>query len=304
MASPANVRSIAALDDMKSALKRFQSEAQSVLRSTGQEIQRTLEWLQERLNHWRYELKRRQQALNEAQRALQACLRSGDRDHPPDCRQQQAYVWHMQRLVQEAEQELRIVMMHMKRVEEAIKNYEVVARRFSGTLNEELLQGSAFLSSRSNILNTYASGGSRGSSYGGIDNIYHSGMNNADTISAAISKALQSSKPDNQLPGIVANWVKDDVVSFQRKIGPNGSIGEIDVETSKAIIEVTISRLGKAHQIRERLTNPRINPEGKPVILFAPNYTQNAAQHIIGLGAHIAHTKEELLDLLRKLGGS
>jgi hypothetical protein len=304
MASPANVRSIAALDEMNNALKRFQSEAFSVLNAIEMEIKRTWEWLQERLKHWQYELNRRQQALVQAQNALQACMRSGDWEHPPDCRQLQAAVLRMQRLVQEAEQELRIVMMHMKRIDEAIKNYQVAARRFGGTLNGELLQGSAFLSNRASILYSYASSGSRGSSYRGIDNIYHSGMNNADTITAAISKALQSSKPDNQLPGIVANWVKDDVVSFQRKIGPNGSIGEIDVETSKAIIEVTISRLGKAHQIRERLTNPRINPEGKPVILFAPNYTQNAAQHIIGLGAHIAHTKEELLDLLRKLGGS
>lgn len=41
MPSQANVRSIAALDEMNTALKRFESEAQSLLRSTGLEIQRT-----------------------------------------------------------------------------------------------------------------------------------------------------------------------------------------------------------------------------------------------------------------------
>ena len=185
MPSQANVRSIAALDEMNTALKRFESEAQSLLRSTGLEIQRTLKWLQDRLKYWQNELKRRQQQLIEAQRALQACLRSGDRDHPPDCRQQQAYVLYMQRQVQEAEQELRIVVMHMKRIDEAIRNYQVVAGRFSATLNGELLQGSAFLSNRANILNTYASAGSLPTSIGIGGNINGGGNSGGTGIAAS-----------------------------------------------------------------------------------------------------------------------
>lgn len=184
MASQANVRSIAALDEMNIALKRFQSEANRVLQSTELEIKRTWEWLQDRLKYWQKELKRRQQQLIEAQRALQACLRSGDRDHPPDCRQEQAYVLHMQRLVQEAEQEVRKVMMHMKRIEEAIKIYQIAARRFGGTLNGELLQGCAFLSSRVNILSNYASCGNSPTSFGIVSDVNKSGNPGSSGISA------------------------------------------------------------------------------------------------------------------------
>ncbi len=301
MASQANVRSIAALDEMNTALKRFQSDVNNVLRSTALEVKRTWDWLQERLHYWRNELQRRQQQLVEAQRALQACLRSGDGEHPPDCRQAQAYVLHMQRLVQEAQQELRVVTVHIKRIEEAIKSYQIAAQRFSNTLNGELLQGSAFLSNRVHILHSYASGGSMGGSSSGIGNT-PSRTNAIDSISTAIGKALQSNDPAIQLEGTVANYVLDDVVSFQRDIGLNGFIGEIDVETRKAIIEVTTRYKGKSDQIRKYLTDPRMNPAGKAVILFAPRYLNSAAQPIFDMGAYVVRTKEELLGLLQRLG--
>jgi hypothetical protein len=51
----AQVRSIQALEDLKGALGRFGGEAQTSLQAAEQEIRRTLDWLQERLNYWRSE---------------------------------------------------------------------------------------------------------------------------------------------------------------------------------------------------------------------------------------------------------
>jgi hypothetical protein len=62
------------------------------------------------------------------------------------------------------------------------------------------------------------------------------------------------------------------VIGFNRGFGPNNSIGEIDVETSQAIIEVTVAKSGKLGQVSNFIGNATFNPSGKPVILYAPNY--------------------------------
>jgi hypothetical protein len=116
-----------------------------------------------------------------------------------------------------------------------------------------------------------------------------------------IEQALRSNDPDTVLEGRVAKAVEDDLVDFNRKVGPEGVIGEVDVETSKAIIEVTTRRSGKSRQIRKLLANPAINPAGKPVILFAPNYGPHATRNISDLGVVVVHTIEELLEVLSQL---
>jgi hypothetical protein len=55
--SSAHVQAIAALEDMRTALVRFQSETQSAVTTTTPEITATLDWLQERLRYWQRELR-------------------------------------------------------------------------------------------------------------------------------------------------------------------------------------------------------------------------------------------------------
>lgn len=93
-----------------------------------------------------------------------------------------------------------------------------------------------------------------------------------------IEQALRSSDPDRVLEGEIAMAVAGDVVDFNRKVGPNGATGEVDVETNRAIIEVTTRRTGKLKQIQKLLSHSNMNPLGKPVILFAPHYGRTAAQ--------------------------
>ena len=116
-----------------------------------------------------------------------------------------------------------------------------------------------------------------------------------------IAQALQSSEPDRVLEGEVARAVAGDLVDFNRKVGPNGATGEVDVETSRAIIEVTTRRTGKLKQVQKLLSHPDMNPSGKPVILFAPNYGRSATEDIINAGAIVVRTQEELLSVLATL---
>jgi hypothetical protein len=165
MNSSANVRSIAALEDLRNGLMRFKGEAQGALLVADREINRTRAWLQERLTYWQFELKRRRRMLEEAQLAMSACLRSGTRDHPPDCREPQALVERAQHLIQEAELELRTVQEHIKKVEQAVDSYQQQARRLIGTLEDELLKGAALLSNSTSILRSYVDGSSGGGTF-------------------------------------------------------------------------------------------------------------------------------------------
>ena len=116
-----------------------------------------------------------------------------------------------------------------------------------------------------------------------------------------VEQALRSNDPDTVLEGRVARAVAADLVDFNRKVGPAGAIGEVDVETSKASIEVTTRRSGKSRQMRKLLAIPAMNPAGKPVILFAPNYGPHATRNISELGVVVVRTIEELRGVLLQL---
>lgn len=165
MSSSANVHSIQALEELRNALLRFKSEAQNALNGAEGEINHTRIWLQERLQYWQNELRRRRYALEEAQTILRACLNSGTRDRPPDCRGPQAAVGQAQRRMEEAEQELRTVQEHIKKVEQAVGSYQQQARRLIETLENELLKGAALLSNSTSILRSYVGGSSGGGTF-------------------------------------------------------------------------------------------------------------------------------------------
>ncbi|SRR5579883_171073 len=161
----ANVRSIDALEEFRSALLRYKSDALSALNTAAIEINRIREWLQERLRYWQNELKRRQRALEGAQAALRACeaaaLAAGVASAgyaAVDCSPLEAAVLRARRRVEEAEQELRTVQQWMKRVEEVITSYQRQAQQLATTLDNDLLKASDLLRKSAEILLSYTAG--------------------------------------------------------------------------------------------------------------------------------------------------
>jgi|GEM_PF-1002918 hypothetical protein len=159
--SSANVQAIHALDEFRGALARFHSDAQNGLTTAAQEIQRTLDWLQERANYWRNEVVRRQAAVNQAEATLARCQASGYRDkdgyyHAPDCSAYQAAVLQARVRLREAEAELRNVQQWTRLVQQAIAEYQREAQRLATTLGNDLPKARALLTNSSNILQSYA----------------------------------------------------------------------------------------------------------------------------------------------------
>ncbi|MDQ2716562.1 MAG: hypothetical protein M3Z08_16780 [Chloroflexota bacterium] len=121
-----------------------------------------------------------------------------------------------------------------------------------------------------------------------------------------VATAVNSPDKEKQQEGIVARALIADVVSFQRKVyDANGvEIGEIDVETSTAIIEVTTTDQGKRQQVIKEQTDPLINPKGKQVILYAPNYSPSTGGSFTMPGMPdipIIRKLKDLFDYLRRL---
>jgi len=128
-------------------------------------------------------------------------------------------------------------------------------------------------------------------------------VHNCGGFGDAIKAALESGNPGQELEGQVGNLLKDTLVGFQQKImGESGKVaGEIDAETSEAIIEVTTEKSEKFGQVQKLMNNPVLNPSGKPVILYGPNYTTGAAKAITRIGGYVVRSSQELLDLLDTL---
>ena len=121
-----------------------------------------------------------------------------------------------------------------------------------------------------------------------------------------IDDAANSTDADVRLHGQTAQALGAagiTIVSFNKQFGPNGSIGEIDIETGRTIIEVTTAPARKGRQIDKLTTDAQMNPDAKAVVLYAPNYGAKAGQAILQKGAYVTRTLEQLLDLICRLEG-
>jgi hypothetical protein len=122
-------------------------------------------------------------------------------------------------------------------------------------------------------------------------------------IDSKLNVARRSVKASERQEAEVADAVRPALRNFQRKYGPNGKLGEVDVETNKAIVEVAGGvKMHKTNQIAKYINDRTINPSGKPVIVFAPQMTANAVREAEKAGAIVVRNTAELKQKLRDLG--
>jgi hypothetical protein len=160
MSQSANVRATQTLSELQGALARFGAEAREALAAADQDVRRTLDWLQERLNHWQNEVRRRQEEARRTEAALARCLASAYRDrngydHTPDCSAYEQAVFQAQRRLQEAEAELRNVQEWLRLLGEAAAPYRAQSQRLSRQLAMDLPSADAFLGRRLAELQAY-----------------------------------------------------------------------------------------------------------------------------------------------------
>ncbi|MBK8540742.1 MAG: hypothetical protein IPL60_12175 [Ardenticatenia bacterium] len=169
--SRANVRSIQSLRDLKSDLACFGGDSRAALQRMEMESRRTQEWLDERQRHWEGHSRRCQEAVRQAQTAVQRCQASGSRDpktgreYVPDCRGPEGVLRQAQSRLDEAQAQLNNVRRWTRAVQEAGEAYQRQARRMATLLEDELVKSQVFLERRLEALEAYAALG-RASTFG------------------------------------------------------------------------------------------------------------------------------------------
>jgi len=88
---PANVRSLEAIEAVRTALVAFRDELEQSLTTIGIEMRRVLDWLEhDRPRFWRMQVREANDGVTEARAALHRCLMYPVGDERPSCHEERA----------------------------------------------------------------------------------------------------------------------------------------------------------------------------------------------------------------------
>ncbi len=157
-----NVRSIDALEELQTGLIRYADQAQVTLDAVQREVQRTLDWLDERVRHWQNEVRRSQEEMQRARAAYERCMASGDREHPPSCGHFEAAVYEARRRLAQAEADLRMAAEARKAVLAEVDVYQREASRLRALVQNDTPKAVETLRYKVTVLRSYTGGISAG----------------------------------------------------------------------------------------------------------------------------------------------
>ncbi len=113
-------------------------------------------------------------------------------------------------------------------------------------------------------------------------------------------------KEDKLMADVAMQLIKNGyrVFSIEKKVFDDKgiTITDIDIETAKVLIEVTVAPDGKVPQIEKYVSNKTVNPSKKSVILYAPNYGANAVKNIEAIGAFYVKDSSQLFKKMSEVG--
>ena len=124
-------------------------------------------------------------------------------------------------------------------------------------------------------------------------------------INHAIQVASTSSDREISEPAAVARFLQSQgyrITEFNRSVYDpvtHDTITDIDVGTPETIIEVTVRKQGKLGQVSKKVTDTRINPTGRHVILFSREYSQLADKQFAQKGVTIVRSEADLLSVMQ-----
>ena len=146
MSSSARVTSLEAVRDFQAALQQFEETASAALGGSAMQIQRFLDWLEyEQYNHWKAELRKREERLNEAKTELnRKRIVATFGDSPHDTEEQIAFR-KAKRMKEEAEEKLKIIVRWRQVIEHAVMEYKGQVQMLGTHLECEMPKSKAAL---------------------------------------------------------------------------------------------------------------------------------------------------------------
>jgi hypothetical protein len=156
MTQGAHVTSIDALEEFRTALIKFGTEAQAALAAAEMEIRRTVDGLEQQLKRWQTELRVRQEDVTRAKAEL-ARRKWGHRDGGgPGTTDQEIALAKAKERLREAEDKIETVRRCQRLLPREIHEYQGPARQLGGWLEANLRHTTAILATRIAALEAYA----------------------------------------------------------------------------------------------------------------------------------------------------
>ena len=152
----AHVTSVEALRDFRADLCTFCQRAQDGLASVQAQAQRMLDWIDDQEKSWQRELRRWEEAVNQARAELarRKMVRIGDR--APDTTEQEDILRAALHRRDEAEEKLHRTRRCLPAFRRAVDEYQGPARQLSGFLEGEQPRALAWLQQKIDALEAYA----------------------------------------------------------------------------------------------------------------------------------------------------
>jgi len=131
-----DLKNIQSVLDLKTAINKFSEGVQNGLNVANVEINRTFEWLQERMSYWQHEIERAQQELSRAEADLRRCENSGYYDddgyyHQPYCGCEEQAVERARAYLQQCNEALYIVRGWHNRIEQGASDHMSAANQLN-----------------------------------------------------------------------------------------------------------------------------------------------------------------------------
>lgn len=93
MSSPANVQSVAAIENVRLALLKFSDAVEQATAALENEIRRVIDWIEhDRPRYWKVQMHQAQEELLQSQAALRRCLMFPVADERPSCHEEREQV--------------------------------------------------------------------------------------------------------------------------------------------------------------------------------------------------------------------
>jgi hypothetical protein len=156
MSDSARVLSVDALKDFRTDLCLFSDRAKDGLSSIQMAIQHTFDWLDDQGSYWQREVRRWEEAVNQARAELarRKMIRIGDRS--PDCTEQEDILRAALHRLDEAEDKLARTRRWQPAFRRAVDEYLGPARQLGGFLEGEQPRALALLQQKIDALEAYA----------------------------------------------------------------------------------------------------------------------------------------------------
>jgi hypothetical protein len=118
-----------------------------------------------------------------------------------------------------------------------------------------------------------------------------------------VTRAILSPDVETSLTGQVGRELIGEITAFQHTVlDPitGLEVGEIDVETSTSIIEVTNESDGSLQKLLKLKNDPLLNPEQKKVVLYAPGYSPQAARDVVEESIPVIQSLARMSEYVKK----